>query len=124
MDIVLIGGLWLDGSSAWEKVIAELEVLGHRGVPVVLPGQGDGNASATLAGRASNRMQRIATLREALGLSSPRRQRQQQFRQTARIVARHVVFNQQARADGFDSELANRIEVRHNRRGAFGRITL
>src|SRR5580704_2143772 len=49
MDIVLIGGLWLDGSSAWEKVIAELEVLGHRGVPVVLPGQGDGNASATLA---------------------------------------------------------------------------
>jgi pimeloyl-ACP methyl ester carboxylesterase len=49
MDIVLIGGLWLDGSSAWETVIAELAVLGHRGMPVVLPGQGDGNTAATLA---------------------------------------------------------------------------
>jgi pimeloyl-ACP methyl ester carboxylesterase len=49
MDIVLIGGLWLDGSSGWQKVADELEVLGHRGVPVLLPGQGDGNTSATLA---------------------------------------------------------------------------
>jgi len=48
MDIVLIAGLWLDGS-VWDTVAAELESLGHRGVPVTLPGLGDGNASATLA---------------------------------------------------------------------------
>jgi pimeloyl-ACP methyl ester carboxylesterase len=49
MDIVLIGGMWLDGSSAWDDVAAELEGRGHRALPVALPGQGDGNASATLA---------------------------------------------------------------------------
>lgn len=48
MDILLIGGLWLDGSSVWDKVAAEIEALGHRAVPVTLPGQGDGNTSATL----------------------------------------------------------------------------
>jgi pimeloyl-ACP methyl ester carboxylesterase len=48
MDIVLIAGLWLDGS-VWDNVAAELEALGHHGVPVNLPGQGDGNTSATLA---------------------------------------------------------------------------
>jgi pimeloyl-ACP methyl ester carboxylesterase len=48
MDILLIAGLWLDGS-AWDSVAAELDGLGHRGVPITLPGQGDGNASATLA---------------------------------------------------------------------------
>jgi pimeloyl-ACP methyl ester carboxylesterase len=48
MDILLIGGLWLDGS-AWDKVVPELEARGHRAVPVTLPGQGDGNQSATLA---------------------------------------------------------------------------
>jgi len=48
MDIVLIAGLWLDGS-AWDDVTARLAAHGHRGVPVTLPGQGDGNASATLA---------------------------------------------------------------------------
>lgn len=47
MDILLIGGLWLDGT-AWDRVAAELETLGHRPVPVTLPGQGDGAASATL----------------------------------------------------------------------------
>jgi pimeloyl-ACP methyl ester carboxylesterase len=47
MDIVLIGGLWLDGS-AWDSVVPELEQLGHRPVPVALPGQGDGSVSATL----------------------------------------------------------------------------
>ncbi|HEV2797187.1 MAG TPA: alpha/beta hydrolase [Nocardioides sp.] len=46
MDIVLIPGLWLDGS-AWDDVLPELEALGHRGIPVTLPGQGDGTASAT-----------------------------------------------------------------------------
>jgi pimeloyl-ACP methyl ester carboxylesterase len=47
MDILLIGGLWLNGS-VWERVASELEALGHHPVPVTLPGQGDGDASATL----------------------------------------------------------------------------
>jgi pimeloyl-ACP methyl ester carboxylesterase len=47
MDILLIAGLWLDGS-AWDDVASALEPLGHRPVPVTLPGQGDGSASATL----------------------------------------------------------------------------
>ncbi|MBO3749284.1 alpha/beta hydrolase [Streptosporangiaceae bacterium NEAU-GS5] len=47
MDILLIAGLWLDGS-AWRDVVPELERLGHRPVPLTLPGQGDGSASATL----------------------------------------------------------------------------
>ncbi len=47
MDIVLIGGLWLDGS-AWADVGPALEERGHRPVPVTLPGQGDGATSATL----------------------------------------------------------------------------
>ena len=46
MDIVLIAGLWLDGS-AWNDVLPELEKLGHRGIAVTLPGQGDGTTSAT-----------------------------------------------------------------------------
>ncbi|MEV4397248.1 alpha/beta hydrolase [Nonomuraea sp. NPDC049607] len=48
MDILLIGGLWLD-ASAWDEVASAIEALGHRPVPVALPGQGDGAASATLA---------------------------------------------------------------------------
>lgn len=48
MDIVLIAGLWLD-ASVWANVAAELETRGHRPLPVTLPGQGDGNTSATLA---------------------------------------------------------------------------
>lgn len=47
MDIVLIAGLWLTGS-AWDDVVAALEGLGHRPVPLTLPGQGDGATSATL----------------------------------------------------------------------------
>ncbi|MEU3221970.1 alpha/beta hydrolase [Streptomyces sp. NPDC006976] len=47
MDILLIGGLWLDGS-AWDDVVPELTRLGHRPVPLTLPGQGDGAVSATL----------------------------------------------------------------------------
>jgi pimeloyl-ACP methyl ester carboxylesterase len=47
MDIVLIAGLWLDGS-AWKDVVPALERLGHRPVPLTLPGQGDGSTSATL----------------------------------------------------------------------------
>ncbi len=47
MDILFIAGLWLDGS-AWDGVVPALEALGHRPVPLTLPGQGDGSASATL----------------------------------------------------------------------------
>ncbi len=47
MEIVLIAGLWLDGSF-WADVVPALEELGHRPVPLTLPGQGDGSASATL----------------------------------------------------------------------------
>lgn len=47
MDILLIAGLWLDGS-AWDDVVPVLEELGHHPVPLTLPGQGDGLASATL----------------------------------------------------------------------------
>jgi pimeloyl-ACP methyl ester carboxylesterase len=47
MDILLIAGMWLDGS-AWDDVVPELAALGHRPVPLTLPGQGDGSASATL----------------------------------------------------------------------------
>ena len=47
MDILLIAGLWLDGS-AWDDVVPALEALGHRPVPLTLPGQGEGSASATL----------------------------------------------------------------------------
>jgi pimeloyl-ACP methyl ester carboxylesterase len=47
MDILLIAGLWLDGS-AWDEVVPELAALGHRPVPITLPGQGDGSSAATL----------------------------------------------------------------------------
>ncbi|WP_433305802.1 alpha/beta fold hydrolase [Actinoplanes sp. CA-030573] len=46
-QILLIGGLWLD-APVWADVVAELERDGRRAVPVSLPGQGDGNTSATL----------------------------------------------------------------------------
>ena len=48
MDILLIAGMWLDGS-VWNNVAAHLEARGYHAVPVMLPGQGDGNMSATLA---------------------------------------------------------------------------
>ena len=47
MDILLIAGLWLD-ASVWDEVVPTLKTLGHRPVPLTLPGQGDGSASATL----------------------------------------------------------------------------
>lgn len=46
MDIVLIAGMWLD-ATAWADVVPELERLGHRPVALTLPGQGDGDTTAT-----------------------------------------------------------------------------
>lgn len=40
MDIVLIGGLWLD-DHAWDSVVPALEARGHRAVPVSLPAAPD-----------------------------------------------------------------------------------
>lgn len=37
MDIILVSGMWLDGSS-WEKVIPPLERAGHRAHALTLPG--------------------------------------------------------------------------------------
>ena len=37
MDIILIPGLWLDGSS-WDKVVPVLERAGHRTYALTLPG--------------------------------------------------------------------------------------
>jgi pimeloyl-ACP methyl ester carboxylesterase len=47
MDIVLLAGLWLPVEE-WDDVVVALAAEGHRGVPVLLPGQGDGNRAATL----------------------------------------------------------------------------
>lgn len=50
MDVLLIAGLWLDGS-AWDPVVPHLRRLGHQAVPIWLPGQGVPPATATLAGQ-------------------------------------------------------------------------
>lgn len=52
MEILLIGGLWL-GPSVWDTVVRDLADRGHTALPVRLPGQGDGNSSATLADQLS-----------------------------------------------------------------------
>lgn len=50
MDILLVAGLWLDGS-AWDQVVPALEALDHHAVALTLPGQGDGSGSASLEGQ-------------------------------------------------------------------------
>ena len=47
MDIILVAGLWLP-SSIWEAVAVELVSLGHRPIPLSLPGVDDASAGATL----------------------------------------------------------------------------
>ena len=47
MDIILVAGLWLE-ATAWSEVAEHLVSLGHRPVPIELPGQGAGEGSATL----------------------------------------------------------------------------
>lgn len=47
MDIILIAGLWLP-ASIWTEVADELETLGHRPIPVSLPGADDVSTAATL----------------------------------------------------------------------------
>ena len=47
MDIILIGGLWLH-RPAWDSVVPLLEKAGHHPTAVLLPGQGDDSANATL----------------------------------------------------------------------------
>ena len=47
MDIVLLAGLWLP-VSVWAETVAQLEHLGHRAIPVALPGVDDGSSVATL----------------------------------------------------------------------------
>jgi pimeloyl-ACP methyl ester carboxylesterase len=37
MDVILVPGLWLDGSS-WEQVVPTLDAAGHRTHPLTLPG--------------------------------------------------------------------------------------
>ena len=47
MDIILIAGLWLP-ASIWADVAIEIERLGHRPVPLSLPGVDDGSTAAVL----------------------------------------------------------------------------
>ena len=52
MDIVLVAGLWLT-AAVWDAVVPVLEAAGHSPIPVMLPGQDDGLATATLADQVS-----------------------------------------------------------------------
>ncbi|MGB7449197.1 MAG: alpha/beta hydrolase [Ornithinimicrobium sp.] len=61
MDVVLVGGLWLT-ASAWDEVVPALEDRGHRAVAVSLPGQGDGNAGATLQDQVNAVLAMVDTL--------------------------------------------------------------
>lgn len=47
MTMILIGGMWMT-AGVWDAAVAALAARGHRGVPAALPGQGDGDVTATL----------------------------------------------------------------------------
>jgi pimeloyl-ACP methyl ester carboxylesterase len=47
MDIILIPGLWLDGSS-WDRVVPTLERAGHQAHPLTLPGMESKEADRSL----------------------------------------------------------------------------
>ena len=49
MDIILIPGLWLDGSS-WNGVVPTLEKAGHRLHPLTLPGMESRDADRSTIG--------------------------------------------------------------------------
>lgn len=48
MDILLLAGLWLP-DTIWNETVDALEALGHRAIPVALPGVDDDSTTATLA---------------------------------------------------------------------------
>src|SRR5262245_13468107 len=50
MDIILVPGLWLDGSS-WEQVVPVLEQAGHRAYPLTLPGMESRDADRSRVSR-------------------------------------------------------------------------
>jgi len=47
MDIVLIAGLWMP-ATVWDETATELDTLGHRAIPLELPGVDEPTASASL----------------------------------------------------------------------------
>lgn len=51
MDIILIPGLWLDGSS-WDEIIPTLEAAGHRPLALTMPGVGEPAARSADIGMA------------------------------------------------------------------------
>jgi pimeloyl-ACP methyl ester carboxylesterase len=53
VDVILIAGLWLP-RSIWAEVAAELERLGHRAIPVALPGVDDASTVSTLEDQAAS----------------------------------------------------------------------
>lgn len=61
MDIILIPGLWLDGSS-WEEVTPTLEQAGHRTHPLTLPGMESKSSDRSQIGREDHVDAVVATI--------------------------------------------------------------